>query len=100
MTRGLDVRKAAAALKQAAYKATHGSREERSGRLVSSVIHSIEYDEDSRELDVTFNSGKTYRYIDVPQDVYADFLDAASKGQYFNNHIKDAFAVAELRSKG
>jgi hypothetical protein len=33
MTRGLDFAKAEAALKRAAYKAVHGTREERSGRL-------------------------------------------------------------------
>jgi hypothetical protein len=34
MRRGLDVEKAEAALKRAAEKATHGTREERSGRFV------------------------------------------------------------------
>jgi hypothetical protein len=34
MRRGLDVEKARAALKRAAEKATHGTREERSGRFV------------------------------------------------------------------
>jgi len=35
MRRGLDFDKAEAALKRAAYKATHGTREERSGRFLS-----------------------------------------------------------------
>jgi hypothetical protein len=35
MRRGLDVEKAEAALKRAAYKALHGTREERSGRFAS-----------------------------------------------------------------
>ncbi len=35
MRRGLDVEKAEAALKRAAYKALHGTREERSGRFLT-----------------------------------------------------------------
>jgi hypothetical protein len=34
MSRGLDVSKAEAALKRAAHKALHGTREERSGRFL------------------------------------------------------------------
>jgi hypothetical protein len=34
MKRGLDFEKAEAAFKRAAYKATHGTREERSGRFL------------------------------------------------------------------
>jgi hypothetical protein len=35
MRRGLDVEKAEAALKRAAHKALHGTREERSGRFIT-----------------------------------------------------------------
>jgi hypothetical protein len=34
MSRGLDITKAEAALKRAAHKALHGTREERSGRFL------------------------------------------------------------------
>jgi hypothetical protein len=43
-------------------------------------------------------SGKTYRYLDVPLEIYIDFIDAESKGDYFNNNIKDAFAHAMVTS--
>jgi hypothetical protein len=97
MRRGLDFVKAEAALKRAAHKAVHGTREERSGRfLVSSTIKSVEYDDDARELDIAFTSGKTYRYFNVPLEIYAEFLDAGSKGKFFNDNIKGAFAFAEV----
>ena len=35
MSKGLDLAKAEAALKRAAYKALHGTREERSGRFLA-----------------------------------------------------------------
>jgi hypothetical protein len=97
MIRRLDIEKVDAALRRAAYKAVHGAREERSGRfLVSSTITSVEYDDEARELDITFTSGKTYRYFNVPLEIYAEFLDAGSKGKFFNDNIKGAFAFVEV----
>jgi hypothetical protein len=97
MRRGLDFEKAEAALKRAADKALHGTREERSGRfLVSSTITSVEYDDEARELDITFTSGKKHRYFNVPLEIYAELLDAGSKGKFFNDNIKGAFAFVEV----
>jgi hypothetical protein len=39
MKQGLDVEKAKEAFKRAAYKATHGTREERSGRFLPKGDH-------------------------------------------------------------
>jgi hypothetical protein len=68
-------------------------------RVQSSVITSVEYDEDAGELDIAFTSGKIYRYAEVPLEIYAEFLDAASKGQFFNDYIKDKYAYAEVRRR-
>jgi hypothetical protein len=59
--------------------------------VISSAIARIEYDELSRELQVTFVGGRTYTYYDVPRDVYVGFVNAPSKGQYFNDRIKDRY---------
>ena len=56
----------------------------------------MEFDDDARELDITFTSGKTYRYFNVPLEIYAELLDAGSKGKFFNDNIKGAFAFAEV----
>jgi hypothetical protein len=97
VSRKLDIAKVDIALRRAARRAAYAPPEERAGRfLVSSAIRSVEYDEQTCELDVTFVSGRTYRYSDVPLDVYANFLDAASKGQFFNEHIKDEFSFSEI----
>jgi len=70
-------------------KALHGTREERSGRfLVSSTITSVEYDDEARELDITFTSGKKYRYFNVPLEILCRIMDAGSKGKFFNDNIK------------
>jgi hypothetical protein len=99
MSRKLDIKEVEAALKEAAVASIHGSPEERSGRFIqreSSAIRAVEYDEKDSTLDITFTSGKTYRYMGVPIDVYVDLLDADSKGQYFNSRIKNAFDFSEV----
>jgi len=62
----------------------------------SSVIADIDYDDETAELDITFTSGKKYRYFGVPADVYSDFLDAPSRGKFFNAQIKDVYDFAEV----
>ena len=57
----------------------------------SSAITRIEYNEITRELHITFTSGKTYAYHGVPRDLYERFLRASSKGQFFNDYIKDQY---------
>jgi hypothetical protein len=59
--------------------------------VASSAILRIEYNEFTRELNVTFMSGNTYTYYGVPKDVYERFLHASSKGQFFNDYIKDRY---------
>jgi hypothetical protein len=101
MNRRLDIEEVDAALRRAANKAVGGTREERSGRfqlVQSSTVRSIRYNRGARALDITFMSGKTYRYLKVPLEVYVDFIAAGSKGEYFNDHIKGAFVHAVIDS--
>jgi hypothetical protein len=99
MSRGLDIQKAEAALKRAAYKGVHGTREERSGRVISSALVSVEYDVVSGNLEIRFVSGRTYRYSNVPPDVYEALLDAESKGAFFNAQIRDRCPYRELYAR-
>ncbi len=62
----------------------------------SSNIAQIGYDGDARELRVRFNSGAEYVYSEVPGTVFADFLDADSKGQFLNQNIKGAYEYARV----
>ena len=96
MKRGLDMRKAEAALKRAAHKALHGTREERSGRIISSMIRDVAYDLRSHHLDVRFVSGRAYRYSNVPPEIYERFLNAASKGDFFNTCIRGHYNYQAL----
>ncbi|MGH1464244.1 MAG: KTSC domain-containing protein [Cognatishimia sp.] len=62
----------------------------------SSNVSAIGYDEDSLTLQVEFNSGATYQYFDVPQQIFEGMLDAGSVGQYLNQHVKGVFRYSRV----
>jgi hypothetical protein len=62
--------------------------------VTSSAIQSIEFDDLTNLLQITFTSGKTYTYYAVPRSVYERFLNAPSKGTFFNEYIKDQYGFS------
>ena len=63
----------------------------------SSAIEKLAYDRESHALRATFReSGRTYLYRDVPEELYDGLLFADSLGAYFNDHIRDCFDFEEL----
>jgi hypothetical protein len=96
MSRGLDLAKAEAALKEAAEKAVHGTREERSGRVISSALTHIAYDGNIHEMEIRFVTGRTYRYLNVPPEVHEGLQSAPSKGAFFNAEIKDKYKFRDI----
>lgn len=61
--------------------------------VASSAILRIEYESGTRILHVTFRETGSYRYFDVPRAIYEEFLAAPSKGQFFNERIRDRYPV-------
>ena len=59
--------------------------------VMSSVLVNIEYNKKDKLLFITFKSGKTYVYYNVPEEVWKAFKDAESKGKFFNKYIKGRF---------
>lgn len=68
--------------------------------MPSSAIRHLIYDPVTRELRVTFTSGRRYAYAQVPPEVYTAFSGAASRGAFFNHLIRDRFAYRELTRSG
>jgi hypothetical protein len=56
----------------------------------SSFISGIDYDE--RKLNVHFHRGSTAYYHNVPEEVINGFINAGSKGSFYNNRIKGRYA--------
>lgn len=61
----------------------------------SSVLTTVDYDYVARVLSLTFHSGKTYHYLDVPAYRYDELLKAPSKGKYYSQHIRSKYQTSE-----
>lgn len=64
--------------------------------VASSSIASVGYDKAAATLEVEFVSGALYRYYRVQPAVFADLLEAPSKGRFVNASIRDAYAYARV----
>lgn len=62
----------------------------------SSNLASIGYDAENEILEVEFNHGGVYQYFDVPQDVYAELMNADSHGKYFSANIRNDFEYKKM----
>ncbi len=60
--------------------------------MPSTVVRHFRYQPVEQALDITFVNGRSYRYLRVPPKVYEDMRRSFSKGEYFNQHIRDHFA--------
>jgi len=56
-------------------------------KVNSSMLYAVGYDPKAKVLEVVFNSGKIWRYYDVPRSVYDELLTTRSVGSYMNSHI-------------
>jgi hypothetical protein len=59
--------------------------------VTSSAISSVGYDERSSILEVEFQSGAVYDYLNVPPKVYKALLKAPSKGRFVSRRIRDRY---------
>lgn len=62
----------------------------------SSAIAGIGYDATTTTLEVCFKRGAVYQFFDVPDVVHQEFMQADSKGTFFNNHIKNDYRCTKL----
>jgi hypothetical protein len=62
----------------------------------STTIQSIAYEPATRELEVLFKSGGTYRYQDVDARTHAALMSAPSIGSHFHKHIRPKFTGTKV----
>lgn len=60
----------------------------------SSNIARFAYDEDREVLIVEFNSGATYEYFDITQNVFESMKAASSRGGFLAHEIKGRYRYA------
>lgn len=64
-------------------------------KVDSSTILKYDYHAEAKELTITFKSGRTYLYKNVPVEVKDNFIESDSKGSFFHNNIKDHYIAEE-----
>lgn len=57
----------------------------------SSAISQVGYEAISRRLRIVFVEGHAYDFCGVPEAIFEGLLRASSKGQYYNDHIRDRY---------
>lgn len=64
----------------------------------TAAISEIDYDPELAKLLVCFASGERYVYVGVPGEVCRSFLEAPSKGGFFQAEIRDRYPYNRLDS--
>jgi lysyl-tRNA synthetase class 2 len=62
----------------------------------STAISTIDYDAGRAKLMVRFLSGEAYVYVGVPGEVHRSFVEADSKGRFFQAEIRDRYPFNRL----
>ena len=57
----------------------------------SSNLKSVGYDMQTQHLQVTFRSGDTYDYFNVPPAAHMGLMSAKSKGKFLDEAVKPRF---------
>jgi len=64
----------------------------------STAISEIDYDAERAKLLVRFASGERYVYVGVPDEIHRSFVEADSKGRFFQLHVRDRYPFNRLDS--
>jgi hypothetical protein len=66
----------------------------------STTMRSVGYNQTKQILEIEFQSGMIYQYLDIPPAIYKELLEAESKGRYFNSEIRDTYEFVRVDRKG
>jgi hypothetical protein len=67
----------------------------------SECTYQLSYNDKTQVLTVVFQYGPpknydgTYKYKDVPPDVFEAFMTAESKGKFFNHYIRNEYELTD-----
>lgn len=54
----------------------------------STSIQRCEYDDETKDMHITFASGGKHRFKDVPKEVYDELNASDSKGKHFHQFVR------------
>lgn len=65
-------------------------------QVASSNLSSVGYDEPTETLEIEFNNGAVYQYYNVTANIFDQFMQAPSKGQFLHVYIKNAYPFSRV----
>jgi len=65
-------------------------------QVYSSSVKSVGFDSDIGDLQIDFQSGRSYLYADVPETVYENLMESDSIGTFVNDKIKPKYNYTEI----
>ena len=61
----------------------------------STMISDSVYNDATNTLTITYAGGTEYTYTGVPSNVYENFKNSKSKGEFINDNMKDVYAYTK-----
>ena len=68
-------------------------------RVTSNVIAAIGYSKRRHILEIEFENGAVYRYLEVAPSVYRELMAADSKARYYDTNIKGNYPSVRVRPR-
>lgn len=65
----------------------------------SSALRTVGYSERLRALEIEFQDGSVYRYLEVPAGIHRSLLRAESKATYYNRKIRGKYHCLRVRPR-
>lgn len=66
-------------------------------KVDSGHLDGVKYESSLRVMQVRFQNGYVYSVHGVSPELYKEFLDAPSQGEFYHQHIKGSFHVERTR---
>ena len=60
-------------------------------KVDSAVMNEVNYNDETNEMTIEFWNGSIFVYKEVPKELYEEFIDSTSIGQFFHRKVKDKF---------
>jgi hypothetical protein len=62
----------------------------------SRILRSVGYNESIKILEIEFQNGLVYQFLDVPPKVYADLMHSGEIGKYFSEKVRPLFRTKQV----
>ena len=64
-------------------------------KIESAFIQEAGYEEEAEVMKIVFGNGKSFDILNVPVEVFEEFLNAESQGKFYHKEIKNKFTHRE-----